>query len=43
MPPYEAIQLDRLWWIYGIGLALALCVILVREPDVFIQSIFAPQ
>ena len=35
MPPYEAIQLDRLWWIYGIGLALALCVILVRGSRMF--------
>jgi hypothetical protein len=30
MPPYLAMEFDRLWWIYGIGLALALLLVLIR-------------
>ena len=40
MPPYEAIQADRLWWIYGIGLALAACVILARGSRALTFSLF---
>jgi hypothetical protein len=30
MPPYESLQIEDLWWVYGIGTAIALFIVLVR-------------